>query len=119
MLRNVAILGLGLGATLLLSGCATIVDGKTQKINLESKKQYDIEINGQTYKSPGVIELKRNDVDAIANVKECDKKIVLKSETNPMFFGNILIGGLLGSTTDASTKSMWKYDKDNIKVDCE
>lgn len=119
MLRNVAILGLSLGATLLLSGCATILDGKTQKINLESKKQQEVEINGQVYNAPGIIELDREDRDAILKVKECDKNILLKKEVNPTFFVNVLSGGAFGSTTDYSSKSMWKYDQTNVKVDCE
>lgn len=108
-----------IGASVLFSGCATILDGKTQKINLQSKTDYTVNIDGREFKSPGIIELDRSDRDAVLKVKECDSQVLLKKEVNPTFFVNILSGGAFGSTTDYSTNAMWKYDQDNLKVDCD
>ena len=118
-MKKTMLFGLTLGVAVLFSGCATILDGKTQKVNLESKKEFMVEIDGKTYKSPGIIELNRDDRDAILRIKECDKNILLKKEVNPTFFVNILSGGAFGSTTDYSSKAMWKYDQTNIQVHCE
>lgn len=118
-MKKTLILSSIIGASVLFTGCATILDGKTQKINLESKKNYNVSINGQNFSAPGIISLDRSDNDAVINVNECNKQILLKKEVNPTFFVNILSGGAFGSTTDYSTKSMWKYDQTNVKVDCE
>lgn len=119
MLGKSILLGTTLGTALLFSGCATILDGKTQKINLESKKQQTVLVDGREFTSPGVIELDRNDKDAIIRVKECDKNVLLKKEVNPTFFVNILSGGAFGSTTDYSSNAMWQYDQTNVNVDCK
>jgi len=119
MLKKVLILGAVAGVALVFSGCATIMSGKTQKINLKSKKEYVVTIDGRDYTSPGVIEVDRPDKDAILNVKECNKDILLKKEVNPTFFVNIILGGAFGSTTDYATKSMWQYEQTNVDVDCE
>ena len=54
----------------------------------------------------------------IVDNPECQKETSLKSSVAPIFFGNILIGGLLGSTTDAATQKMWKYEE-NVVIDCK
>lgn len=119
MSKNTLFIGSLIGASMLFSGCATILDGKTQKINLDSKKEYKVDINGQEYTSPGIIELKRSDKDGILKIKECEKQMLLKKEVNPTFFVNLLSAGAFGSTTDYSTDAMWKYDQDNVKVSCD
>jgi len=118
-MKKTLILSSVIATAVLFTGCATILDGKTQTINLESKKTQNVSINGVQYSAPGIISLNRSDSDAVINVKECDKQILLKKEINPTFFVNILSGGAFGSTTDYSTKSMWQYDQTNVKVDCE
>lgn len=108
-----------IGGSLLFTGCATILDGDTQSVMLNSKKPQTVQINGQEFSAPGVINLQRSDKDAIITVKECNKQVLLKKEVNPTFFVNILSGGAFGSTTDYASKSMWKYDQANVTVDCE
>jgi len=103
---------------ILINGCATIISGRTQKITLLSTDKQNVQIDGTSYSSPSIINIDRSKEDKIVTVDGCDKKIILKSKMNPAFFGNILLGGLLGSTTDATTNSMWKYSEDNITVDC-
>jgi uncharacterized protein YceK len=103
----------------LLSGCATIIDGKTQKINLETSKPTTVAINGQQYSAPSVIALDRSDKDAILVNQECNKTILLAHKINPTFFVNILSGGVIGSTTDFASGSAWEYDKSNINVECK
>lgn len=104
-----------------LSGCATILSGNTQKINVttETGKKYTALINGQKYTVPSVIELTRENKDKVLALEECpDQQVLLHKEINPVFFVNILSGGVLGSTTDYASSSMWKYEPENVNVKC-
>jgi len=118
MISKVAVLGSIAGFAILFSGCATILDGKTQTINLTTSKPKTVDINGQQYSAPGMITLQKANKDAVLNIKECNKTIVLTKSVTPSFFVNILSGGAFGSTTDYSTDAMWKYDQTNVNVDC-
>ena len=110
-----------MGFTFLISGCATIMSGKTQLIKLNSSKEYKVSIDGQNYISPTTITIKRGEGDKILRVKECNKTIPLKERVNSTFFANLIFfgGAPLSSTTDAVTNSMWEYDKENIQVECK
>jgi len=103
-----------------LGGCATILSGKTQSINVttESGKKYTASINGQKYTVPSVIELTRENKDKVLALEECpDQKVLLHKEINPVFFVNIF-SGALGSTTDYASDSMWKYQPEHVDVKC-
>jgi len=106
------------GATM-FSGCATILDGQTQTINLTSSEPRIVEINGQQFSAPGTVNLKRSNSDAIINIKDCGQQLVLQKSINPTFFVNLLSGGVYGSTTDYATDAMWKYNQTNVNVDCK
>jgi len=107
------------GFNILTTGCATISSGKTQTIKLNSSKEYKVSIDGKNYTSPTTITMKRGEGDKILRVNECNKTIQLKEQINSSFFGNILLGGPLGSTTDSSTGAMWEYDQENIQIECK
>ncbi len=119
MLKKALMLTSIIGFGILFSGCATILDGKTQNINLSSSTEKTVEINGQNFRAPGVITLQRDDKDAILKVEGCENDVLLTKSVNPTFFVNILSGGVFGSTTDYASKSMWKYDQKNVDVDCK
>lgn len=104
----------------LLGGCATILSGKTQSINVttESGKKYNASIDGQKYTVPAVIQLTRENKDKTMTIEECpDQKVLLHKEINPVFFVNIF-SGAFGSTTDWASESMWKYQPENVNVKC-
>ena len=107
-----------IGITLLTSGCATLLGGKTQSINISSDKKTEIEIDGRKYSTPAKVMVERSKEDKIVTVANCDKNVTVKSSVRPLFFGNIIFGGLLGSTTDATNDAMWEYD-DNVIVECK
>jgi len=100
-----------------MGGCATIVSGKTQVIDVTSKITKTFSIDGLEYKTPAKVHLHRSKDDKVISVNGC-KDIPLKSEMNPVVIGNVLVGGLLGSTTDFAGGAGWKYD-DNITLDCK
>jgi uncharacterized protein YceK len=110
-------------AATLFSGCATILSGKTQKINVTStgKTGVEFEIDNQTFKTPAIVTVERENKDKIIKVldEECSQKqILLNKKINPVFFVNILSGGALGSTTDYLSGAMWQYD-DNVQIQCK
>lgn len=104
-----------------LGGCATILSGNTQKVNVttEPGKKYTASVDGQKFTVPAVIELTRANQDKVLTLDECpDQKVLLHKEVNPVFFVNILSGGAFGSTTDFASGSMWKYQPENIDARC-
>jgi len=106
------------GITLFTSGCATLIGGKTQSINISSDKRTEIEVDGRKYSTPAKIMLERSSEDKVITIANCDKNLTIESSIRPLFFGNILFGGVIGSTTDATNDAMWEYD-DNVTVECK
>jgi len=119
MKKVILMIGTAAVYSLLSTGCATILTGKTQKINLTSSKPQTVVIDGEEYKAPGIVTLEKDDKDKVLTVKECNKKVLLKKGIEPSFWVNIFIGGVFGSTTDYASKSMWKYEPDNVDVECK
>jgi hypothetical protein len=64
--------------------------------------------------TPFTLQLDRKPEQTVEFSKEGYKTLTMKltSSVNPAFFGNILIGGLFGSTTDALSGAIYKYDQD-------
>lgn len=106
----------------LTTGCATILKGKTQKVNIatSNNKQITVTVDGKTAQVPGVVEVKRREAELVISTKEpgCTPQTVAANEVESAFWVNILSGGAFGSTTDYATESMWKYDE-NITVNCK
>lgn len=106
----------------LTQGCSTILTEKTTSVNLATSngKKIDVTIDGQAFSGPGIITLAKSDKDKIikTDAEGCADETLLQKEIEPVFFINILSGGAFGSTTDYSTKKMWKY-KDSVTVNCQ
>ncbi|OGT48019.1 MAG: hypothetical protein A3E82_04485 [Gammaproteobacteria bacterium RIFCSPHIGHO2_12_FULL_38_11] len=103
----------------LLSGCASIVDGTSQKVAvqtppvngaqcvLENNKGKWI-VNG----TPGSVTVHRSEQ---AMAVTCQKRGYLKdvktfeSRTKPMLAGNIIFGGLIGGAIDAGDGAAYRY----------
>ena len=101
------------------SGCATILSGKHQKINVTSTpSNEEVMVGAQTVTTPAIVEVRRSDENLIVKSKNCNDQKMLASKINPVFFVNILSGGAFGSTTDYATDSMWKYDE-NVNLNCK
>jgi uncharacterized protein YceK len=105
-------------STILFSGCATLISGKTQKINVTSYPSHkEVTIGSQSVITPSIITVERSKKDLVVKSKDCDKQKLLSSRINPVFFVNLLSGNVFGSTTDYMTGSMWEYD-DNVHLEC-
>lgn len=103
------------------TGCSTILNGKTQSIAVDSNvKGAEVVINqvvvGQT---PFVGQAPRGAAPQITVRKDGyeSKTIVAETAFEPVFWGNIIVGGVVGSTTDNSTGAMYKYAPATFNVE--
>ncbi|MCM1294477.1 MAG: hypothetical protein NC311_02875 [Muribaculaceae bacterium] len=106
-----------------LTGCASIVDGSTQNINIVPSNSKDkvnatviTETGVQVIKLPGMIHTKKSGKDITIKIDEDENPCyetsmqIVSSSLNPFILGNVITGGVFGSTTDAATGAAWKYD---------
>lgn len=105
-----------------LSGCASILNDKTQSINVASSTGSDIQgtVNGVPFRAPGIIIVVREKKDLlfVTETEGCTKETIVPKEISGMFWINILTGGTSGSTTDFATEKMWKYH-DTVVISCK
>jgi hypothetical protein len=103
------------------TGCATLITPKEQKINVASSTgdAIDVTLDGKTSSTPGQFTVLRNGQDKIVNTSTpgCAPSTPVNKTIAPAFWGNVIIGGLLGSTTDNATGKMYTY-ADNVVVQC-
>lgn len=108
--------------TMQITGCATIINDKTQRVNITTSngEKSEFIIAGKTVEAPGIVDVKRSQDPLIIESKtdKCASKTVANSKVDPVFFVNILSGGAFGSTTDYASDKMWKYE-DTIQVSCK
>lgn len=95
------------------SACATIVDGTSQPVTFNSEpNRAKIFINGvQVGVTPLTIPVKRAKHTVIVAKKDGyeEQQLPLQTKVNTYFWGNILCGGFLGSTTDFASDAMVEY----------
>lgn len=106
----------------LLSGCSSIINDKTQQVNLSTSngKMVSGTVNGQQFSAPGVVALVRENKNKVfvTDSADCKSETVAEKTVDPIFFINILSGGVFGSTTDYGTEKMWKYSE-SITLNCK
>lgn len=109
-------------AVLALSGCASILNDKTQAINVAASNGKEIvgTIDGTSFKAPAIVNVNRENKNKLVLVTTdgCAKETSVEKSVDPKFFINILSGGAFGSTTDYSTEKMWRYSE-NVIVSCK
>jgi hypothetical protein len=108
---------------LLIQGCSSVINGTTQKITVTSNVQgAEVMLNGVNLgRTPITTRVKREKSSHLLVRKEGYKDYSLQVQTklDPWFWGNIVIGGLVGSTTDSVTGSTHLIDPDTIFVQME
>ena len=108
-------------AVVMMSGCASILNDKTQTINVAASNGASISgtVDGQKFTAPGPVTVTRTKAAKVftADSPECAQSTVVNSDVDPKFWLNIIIGGGFGSTTDYSTEKMWHYS-DNVVISC-
>ena len=106
---------------ILTGGCASILKGSQQPLNISSNVDgAEVRINGQMVgQTPFTGTIKRQSDVQLTLSKEGYKSRSLTLDTGieTVFWVNLFIGGVLGSTTDFATGSMWKVSPNTYNVD--
>jgi hypothetical protein len=106
----------------LLTSCATILEGSRQEVSIHSNPAgANIFINGENKgATPRTILMKRK-ISARTVVLSIDGyenyEVNTKRKLNGYFFGNILLGGVIGMAIDAATGAMYRITPAFIDVD--
>lgn len=104
--------------SLCLTSCASVTTGTNQSIsvNTEPEKGATCELHndkGTWYVSstPGSVVVHRaySDLNIVCRKGEKTGNTVVKSTTKGMAFGNILVGGIIGTGVDISTGAAYDY----------
>jgi uncharacterized protein YceK len=116
-----AILGALVASVVLMSGCASITSSEEQSINIttSNNKSAEVTVDDKTVTAPGMVVVLRDGKDKVVrtDAEGCDTATPIKKSITPVFWGNIIIGGLLGSTTDGATGKMWDYEE-SVEISC-
>jgi len=103
-----------------LNGCATIMHGTTQDIDVKSDPAgADLLVDGQQqYKSPAVITMKRKDDHIVEVSQEGYKKeaVAIKGVLSWSVAGDFLAGGAIGYGIDAATGAQRRLEPEKVEV---
>lgn len=96
-----------------LSGCASIVSGPTQELTFQSEPEgATVSTNGRPLgKTPLTVQLDKKSDQTLTFELEGYKTITMPLTTtlDPWFWGNIVLGGFIGSTTDGLSGAVNEY----------
>lgn len=105
--------------SLLLTSCASITEGRTQNLTVETTPDgahcdlfRDSEKLGVINPTPGtlLINKSKHDIELLCQKEGyLDEKLTIVSETEGMTFGNALLGGVIGIAIDSSTGAANQY----------
>lgn len=103
-----------------LVGCSTVMNGTSQMVSINADvSEADVMVNGVSVgKTPFSGKIKRSNKTEIKVSKTGYETVVITPETSlPVaFWGNIIIGGLLGSTTDGVSGAVYEYKPNTFYV---
>ena len=113
---NVKRMGIFIASILCCSGCATIISGTSQVMTFQSSPTgAEVFVNGVPVGvTPLTVTVARRKGTKVLIQKHGyrEQTFVLKTKLEPWFWGNVVVGGLLGSTTDAATGATVEYSPD-------
>ena len=120
ILKYLSLASAGL-SVVFLTGCASIISGRQQQVTFTSNPDDAVvAIDGkQIGKTPITAQLDRKGTTQVVTIQKDGYKpttFQLKSTVNPWFFGNLIFGGLCGSSTDSSTGAINAYSQDMFNV---
>lgn len=94
-------------------GCASIVSGTSQELTFQSQPDgATVTVNGKVIgKTPVTTMLKKKSDQAVVfeKVGYNPQTMQLSTRLDPWFWGNIVLGGLIGSTTDGLSGAVHEY----------
>lgn len=108
---------------ILATGCATIITGTSQSLTFGSNPAgADILVDGIAVgTTPLTVRVKKRAGTRVTVRKTGfrDQHFVLQHAFQPWFFGNFIIGGLLGSTTDVASGATIEYSPEQFYTTLE
>jgi uncharacterized protein YceK len=108
---------------LLLSGCASIVSGTKQEVSFQSTPDSaTVTVNGRVLgKTPFTNQLDKKADQTVVFTKDGYKPVVMQLTTSldPWFWGNIVLGGLIGSTVDGISGAVNQYAPSQYHITLE
>jgi len=117
-MSSAASLTLGGAAALLLTACASIIEGNSQTLTFNSNPlgascaltRNGVAIGNVTTPGGIVVEKTKHDISAVCSKDGYDDStIMLKSGIAPATFGNIVLGGGIGWAIDSASGADNKY----------
>lgn len=106
-----------------LAGCASVISGRTQQVSFNSNPEgATVTVGGRVLgKTPFTMALQRKASQTLEFKKNGYKPLTMELETsmNMWFWGNVVIGGLFGSTTDSATGAVHRYSPSQYMVTLE
>ena len=112
MIKNESILTI-IVCTALLGGCASIMHGTSQEMTFQSSpEEVTVTVSGRVIgKTPVTSRLDKKSGQSVAFTKDGYKPVTMELTTtlDPWFWGNIVLGGFIGSTTDGINGSVNQY----------
>lgn len=112
MIKNESILTI-IVCTALLGGCASIMHGTSQEMTFQSSpEEVTVTVSGRVIgKTPVTSRLDKKSGQSVAFSKDGYRPVTMELTTtlDPWFWGNIVLGGFIGSTTDGINGSVNQY----------
>lgn len=110
-------------ALIAMAGCASIVSGRNQEVSFTSNPEgATVTVNGKILgRTPLTVNLQKEKGQSLVFSKDSYKTLSMQLETSidGWFWGNIVLGGLIGSTTDGVTGAVYKYAPSQYMVTLE
>ena len=101
-------------------GCATIIGSSDQEITVDSNVEgAEVLYNGKAIGVTPLTTTVAKQVDSTLEVKKegyQPQTINMQTSLTAAFWGNIIFGGLLGSSIDQSTDSAYEYDPGSFHI---
>jgi hypothetical protein len=106
---------------ILLSGCATIVNGKNQDVNIASNpSNAEVWVDSKYVGvSPTIVSLARDETHTVKIALKGYQpyEVTLTKELNGWVFGNLIFGGLIGLAVDGITGSLYQLTPKQIQAE--
>lgn len=110
----------GIAVLALFVGCATIVKGSDQLVTINSNVSgASIKLDGMEIgKTPFTGKVPKNkEILEISKAGYKTYNVALSKQLEGMFWGNIIIGGTVGSITDFATGAAYAYAPSSFQID--
>jgi len=106
----------------LISGCATILNDENASVTVTSSSNKNIEavLAGKQFIVPATVQVPRDGSDYVVSTQAegCEPLTAVSRKMDTAFLGNLITGGVGGSTTDYATGEMWEY-QENVVIACK